>query len=89
MFGDTNKTYLVGLKDVSGTFAGLLDISGDLVVMATDSDSIDIYLYADDGATPQLIASGPGLIDAAINTSNTDAVRVTGNFRAAGKWSID
>ena len=88
VFGDTNKTYLVGLKDISGTFAGLLDVSGDLLVMATDSDSIDIYLYADDGATPVLVASGPGLFDAAINASNTDAVRVSGNFRAAGNWSV-
>jgi hypothetical protein len=88
VFGDTNKTYLVGLKDVSGTFAGLLDVSGDLLVMATDSDSIDVYLYADDGASPILIASGPGLFDAAINASNTDAVRVSGNFRAAGNWTV-
>lgn len=88
VFGDTNKTYLVGLKDVSGTFAGLLDVSGDLIVMATDSDSIDIYLYADDGSSPVLVASGPGLLDSAVNASNTDAVRVTGNFRAAGHWTI-
>lgn len=88
VFGDTNKTYLVGLKDVSGTFAGLLDVSGDLLVMATDSDSIDVYLYADDGASPILVAAGPGLFDAAINASNTDAVRVSGNFRAAGNWSV-
>jgi hypothetical protein len=88
VFGDTNKTYLVGLKDISGTFAGLLDTSGDLLVMATDSDSIDIYLYADDGASPVLVAHGPGLFDASINASNTDAVRVSGNFRAAGNWSV-
>lgn len=88
VFGDTNKTYLVGLKDVSGTFAGLLDVSGDLLVMATDSDSVDIYLYADDGASPVLVAAGPGLFDAAINASNTDAIRVSGNFRAAGNWNV-
>ena len=88
VFGETNKTYLVGLKDISGTFAGLLDVSGDLTVLATDSDSQDIYLYADDGSSPKLIASGPGLLDASITASNTDAVRVTGNFRAAGNWSV-
>lgn len=88
VFGDTNKTYLVGLKDISGTFAGLLDTSGDLLVMATDSDSIDVYLYADDGSSPVLVASGPGLFDAAVNASNTDAVRVSGNFRAAGNWTV-
>ena len=88
VFGDTNKTYLVGLKDVSGTFAGLLDVSGDLLLQATDSDSIDIYLYADDTASAILVAAGPGLFDAAVNASNTDAVRISGNFRAAGNWDV-
>lgn len=88
VFGETNKTYLVGLKDVSGTFAGLLDVSGDYTVAVTDSDSIPIYLYADDGSSPILVASGLGLMDASINASNTDAIRVTGNFRAAGSWTV-
>jgi len=88
VFGDVNKTYLTGLKDVSGTFNGILDTSGDLMVNATDSDATQVYLYADDGASPILVAHGPGLIDAAITASNTDAVRVSGNFRAAGAWTV-
>ena len=88
-FGDTNRTYLVGLKDVSGTYAGLLDVSGDLLVNATDSDIVQLYLYADDRASFEvLVASGPMLLDASINASNTDAVRVTGNFRAAGNITV-
>jgi hypothetical protein len=91
VFGDTNKTYLVGLKDVSGTFAGLLAIAGDAQVNATNSDIVNIYLYGDDGTTGGavlLIASGPGLMDAAITASNTDAIKTTGNFRAAGAWAV-
>lgn len=88
VFGDTNKTYLVGLKDIQGTYSGLLDTSGDLLVNASSADSTDIYLYADDGASPVLVAYGPGLLDANITASNTDAVRVTGNFRAAGAWTV-
>ena len=88
VFGDTNKTYLVGLKDITGTYAGILDVSGDLLVNATDSESVQIYLYADDGTTPVLIANGPGLFDASITANNTDAIRVTGNFRAAGNWTV-
>lgn len=88
-FGDTNKSYLVGLKDVSGTYAGMLDASGDLLVNATDSDIVQLYLYADDRSSfEKLIANGPGLLDASITASNTDAVRVTGNFRAAGNWTV-
>jgi len=89
VFGDVNKTYLVGLRDIQGTFAGLLDVSGDFVVNSTVSDTVDIYLYADDRAGLEvLLAHGPGLIDAAITASNTDAIKATGNFRAAGAWTV-
>jgi len=89
VFGETNKTYLVGLKDISGTYAGLLDVSGDLLVNATSSDTVNIYLYVDDrGGSEILVAHGPGLFDAAISASNTDAVRISGNFRAAGSWTV-
>lgn len=88
VFGDTNKTYLTGLKDISGTYSGFLDNSGDLLVNATSSDIVQLYLYSDDGASPILIANGPALMDASITASNTDAVRMTGNFRAAGSWSV-
>lgn len=89
VFGETNKTYLVGLKDISGTYAGLLDVSGDLLINATSSDTVNIYLYADDrNGNEILIAHGPGLIDGAITASNTDAVRMTGNFRASGNWTV-
>lgn len=88
-FGDTNKTYLVGLRDVSGTFAGLLDVSGDLLLNAADSDAVPMYLYADDrNGFEILVASGLGLIDAAVNASNTDAIRISGNFRAANSWTV-
>ena len=89
VFGDTNKTYLVGLKDVQGTFAGLLATGGDAQVNAANSDAIDIYLYGDDRPGFELlIASGPGLMDASITASNTDAIKTTGNFRAAGAWTV-
>jgi len=88
VFGDVNKTYLVGLKDIQGTFAGLLDVSGDYQVNAASSDAINIYLYADDGASPVLVAYGPGLMDASITASNTDAIKTTGNFRASGAWTV-
>lgn len=88
-FGDTNKTYLTGLKDVSGTWEGLFDTSGDLLVNLSDEDSTPIYLYGDDrDGFEVLIASGLGLFDASINAQNADAIRCSGNFRAAASWSV-
>jgi hypothetical protein len=93
VFGDVNKTYLAGLPNVQGTFAGFLDTSGDLILSAAVSDSMVIYLYADDDpqtiTSEVLVAHGPGLIDANVNCSNTDGVRITGEFRADGAWIID
>jgi len=92
VFGDTNKTYLVGLRDIQGTFAGLLDTSGDYMVNATTSDAENIYLYGDDGtnigSSVLLVACGPGLLDCSMTASNTDAIKTTGNFRASGPWTV-
>jgi len=92
VFGEANKTYLAGLKDVQGTYSGLLDVSGDLLVNSSSSDAIYIYLYADDATLPGgsnlLVAYGLGFVDASLTASNTDAVRTTGNFRAGGTWTV-
>lgn len=87
-FGDTNKTYLAGLPNVQGTFAGMLDLSGDLLLNAATSDATQIYLYADDSASSVLVANGPGFIDGNVNASVNDAIRYTGEFRASGNWTI-
>jgi len=93
VFGEANKTYLAGLPNVQGTFAGILDVSGDLMLNSATSDSQQLYLYADDNpfttTTLVLVAHGPALIDATVDASNTDAVRITGEFRAQGSWTID
>ena len=88
-FGDINKTYLAGLKDVSGTYSGLFDTSGDLLANAADEDEKLTYLYGDDRTGFEvLIGHGLALHDAAINASNSDAIRISGNFRAAGPWTV-
>lgn len=93
VFGEANKTYLAGLPNVQGTFAGILDVSGDLLLNAATSESQTMYLYADDNpfttTTVVLVAHGPALIDASVDASNTDAVRITGEYRAQGSWTID
>jgi hypothetical protein len=93
VFGESNKTYLAGLPNVQGSFAGILDVSGDLLLNAATSDSQQMYLYADDDpfttTSTILVAHGPALIDANVDASNTDAVRITGEFRAQGSWVID
>jgi hypothetical protein len=91
VFGDTNKTYLAGLPNVQGTFAGILDVSGDLLLAAATSAAQNIFLYADDGTnggTVRCVAYGPGFIDGTVNATNTDAIRYSGEFRASAAWVI-
>lgn len=85
-FRDGNKVYAAGLMDISGTFSGLLDVNGDLSVSSNDGVAYTVALYAEDSVT--LVASGPAFVDASVTVSNTDAVRCTGNFKAAGTWTI-
>jgi len=87
VFGDVNKTSLVGLRDISGTFDGLLDTSGDLLLTATTEDAKLVYLYADDTTSPVLVGHGSAFIDAVVNASNADAVKISGNFFAQGAWT--
>lgn len=86
-FRDGHKVYAAGLRDLAGTFSGLLDVDGDSTLSASDGDSHTVALYAEDSTT--LIASGPAYLDASITASSTDAVRCSGNFRAAGAWTIN
>jgi hypothetical protein len=91
VFGDVNKVWLAGLPDVQGTYAGLLDVSGDLLLNSATSDAQTMYLYADDGTnggTVTLVANGPCFIDATVTSANTDAVKITGTYRASGAWTI-
>jgi uncharacterized protein (DUF2141 family) len=85
-FRDKNKVNAAGLMDISGTFAGLLDTDGDALITKNDGTPYTVALYAEDQVT--LVASGPAFVDAAVTVTNADAVRINGNFKAAGDWTI-
>jgi hypothetical protein len=87
-FGDTNKTYVVGLRDVTGTFEGHWDDSETkLFTGAQSSDGVKLYLYPSSDAISKY-AYGPAWIDVSIATSVTDKVTITANFAANGAWGF-
>jgi hypothetical protein len=95
-FADTNKRWFPGLRDAQGTYAGLLDLSGDLLFQAAALGAQLLYLYADTGegasslaGAPYGVAHGSGFLDAAVDCSLNDMVKVTGAFRAAANWTFD
>jgi hypothetical protein len=85
-FGDANKTYVQGLRDITGTISGWWDSADDALFDASESaDGMKLYLYpASTAAT--IYFYGPAFIDASINVSATGAVSVSGNFAASGSW---
>lgn len=92
-FRDGNKVYASGLRDLAGTFSGLLDTAGDLTLSKADGQAYAVKVYAEDATWPGtttdvLVAEGNAYLDASVTATSTDAVRVTGNFRAAGSWTI-
>lgn len=85
-FGDSNKTYVQGLKDITGTMAGFWQDSDNTVFAASDStDGCKIYLYPSADA-PQYYWYGPAWLDASVETAIGDAVKIKANFAANGAW---
>ena len=85
-FGDPNKTYVQGLRDIKGTISGFWDSADDSLFDASESpDGMKLYLYpASTAAT--IYFYGPAFIDASIEVSATGANTVSGNFVANGAW---
>lgn len=92
-FGDTNKRWFAGLRDAQGTYAGLLDNSGDTLFDAAALGAQLISLYSDSGTgassgTMVKVAEGSGFLDATVTCSLNDVVKISGQFRAAANWSF-
>jgi hypothetical protein len=86
-FGDPNKVYVQGLKDISGSISGFWDETSDALFDAADSDDgVNMYLYPSSDA-PGKYFYGPAWVDASINTGVGAAVAVSATFAANGAWS--
>jgi len=85
-FGDANKTFVQGLKNVQGTFGGFFDDTEAKPFTGADSaDGVKMYLYPSSDA-PTKYWYGPAWLDVSINTGVADAVAISGNFAANGSW---
>lgn len=85
-FGDANKTYVQGLPDVQGTFAGFWDdTESKPMTGAASSDGVKLYLYPSADA-PTKYWYGPAWMDMSMDTSVAAAVTISGSFAANGSW---
>jgi hypothetical protein len=88
-FTETNKTYVQGLKDVSGDFQGFFDdvTTAALFTAADSADGIKAYLYVSSDATTRYFY-GPAWIDMSIAVPVGGAVTVSGTIAANGSWGF-
>lgn len=87
-FNDTNKVFVPGMRDVSGSVSGFFD-SADLSIISATDDDVPVTLVLTPNKNEATIKfSGPAYIDADIDTDVNGAPKLTGNFAAAGSWTI-
>jgi hypothetical protein len=80
--GDTNKTYVSGLPDSSGTVAGFYDTAtAQFYTASQDGLGRSFYLYPD--ITDGDYFFGTGLFDFSINGAVSDGVAISGSWAAA------
>lgn len=80
-FGDSNKVYVAGLPDATGTFAGFFDnASPQLYTAATDGVARKFYLYPDSTAATTYFF-GTVLADFDVTSDVGSSVKI------ASKWS--
>ena len=81
-FGDTNKTYVSGLPDFKGSFAGFYDnASAQLYTAAVDGVARKFYLYA--STSDAIYWFGSATFDMSVETGVADAVKISGSCVAA------
>jgi hypothetical protein len=88
-FGDTNKVYVPGMPDVSGNVAGFWN--SDELVLFTAAMNNDVPGWLElvpNKNEATFVFAGPAYLDADIDASVEAAPAVTGDFMAAGSWTI-
>lgn len=82
-FGDTNKVYVAGLPDCSGSYSGFYDdATVQMYTAAQDGVARKFYLYPTTGATGKYWF-GTALFDFSVSSGVSDSVSISGNFNAA------
>lgn len=82
-FGDSHKTYVSSLPDVSGSFAGFYDdATAQTYTAATDGVARKFYLYPDNTATGKYWF-GTAFFDFSVSADVGGAVQVSGDLAAA------
>ena len=86
-FGDANKTYVQGLKDLQGALSGFLELTDQTLFQGADStDGVKMYLYPNFTNHPNKYWYGTANLSASIDVGSGGAVAISAQFTARGAW---
>ena len=89
-FGDTNKTFVQGLPNLSGTLTGSWnDAETKPFAGAISSNGVKLYLYPDISNSPTKYSYGLAWLSMSIETPLGGAVTINGSFVAANSWYVN
>lgn len=94
-FGDANKKYVMGLKDISGSMAGFWNVDELTLFQAVDAETPGMLSlipnYTEEAGSPLVVPAFTGLayMDVDIDTNVEGAPAISGSFVAAGDWTLN
>lgn len=94
-FGDRNKRYVTGMKDISGSLTGFWNSSELTLFRAVDAEDPGmlelIPNFNDEAGSPLVVPAFAGLayIDVDIDTDVEGAPKLSGTFVAADDWELN
>lgn len=86
-FGDTNRVYIPGLMDISGSFEGFWNSAELALFKAAMSPTPGTLQLMPNTTESAFFWQGLAYMDAEIDCS-LEAPKVTGEFKAAGPWTV-
>jgi len=86
-FGDTNKQYVQGLKDVKGTIAGWYDDVDHSWFDAADGGVPVTLQLIPDSTQATKMWSGLAYVDASVDCPANGPITISGDWVAAGPWT--
>jgi hypothetical protein len=84
-FGDSNKVYVPGMRDISGSLTGFWNSTNVVIFDATEAATPGKLELAPNSGEPTFTFSGLAYLDADIDCS-LSAPKISSSFRAAGAW---
>lgn len=90
-FGDPNKVYVPGLRDISGSIKGFWNSAELSLIEATaltTPGQLELIPDTTDAAAATMLFKGPAYLDAEIDTTVDGAPAISSEILAAGAWTL-